>query len=234
MDYGSATIVLIEIALLTILLSALLALLISLIGEGRLSTAIAEAKGEPSSLRERYFVSEDHPLWRWIAGPVGYTALVALFNVLFFYTHSISMGPQDLSVYIEWLLGLGLGVSLLLSLAQLWTTSTFYVVSERGIDERTFNSSGRTSGLLTPWNEIAVVTTMEKRGRWVVDLDYNMRFAIRSSDAHMRLSANWVNFDLLAKEVLQFVPDERIGPRAKRILRKKATAAELKGLGFVA
>jgi hypothetical protein len=230
MDYGPATMELIEIALLTILLSALLALLTSMIGESRLSRAIAQARGEPSSLRERYFVSEDHPLWQWIAGPVGYTALVALFDVLFFYTHSLSMGPQDLGIYIEWLLGLGLGVSLLLSLAQIWTTSTFYVVSERGIDERTFSSSGRSSGLLTLWNEIAVVTTMEKRGRWVVDLDYNMRFAIRSSDAQMRLRANWVNFDLLAKEVLRFVPDERIGPRAKRILRKKAARAELKGL----
>jgi hypothetical protein len=228
MDYGPATVQLIEIALLIILLSALLAWPISKIAESRLSGAIAEAKAEPSSQRERHFVSEDHPLWQWMAGPVGYTTLVAFFDVLFFYTHTMSMGPQDLDVYIQWLFGLGLGLSLLFSLAQVWTTSTFYVVSEQGIDERTFNLSRRSSVLFTPWNEVTKVTTIEKKGRYVVDLDYNIRFVIRSSDAYMKLRANWVNFDGLAKEVLKFVPDERIGPRAKRIMRKKAARPTLR------
>lgn len=228
MDYGPATVLLIEIALLTILFSALLALPISKIAESRLSGAIAEAKAEPSSQGERYFVSEDHPLWQWVAGPIGYTALVALFDVLFFYARTISMGPQDQNVYIQWLLGLGLGLSFLFSLARVWTTSTFYVVSEQGIDERSFNLSRKSSVQFTPWNEITKVTTIEKKGRYVVDLDYNIRFVIRSSDAYMKLRANWVNFDDLAIEVLRFVPDEDIGPRAKRILRKKAARAAFK------
>jgi hypothetical protein len=228
MDYGSATVQLIEIALLTILFSALLALPISKIAESRLSGAITEAKAEPSSQRERYFVSEDHPLWQWMAGPVGYTTLVALFDVLFFYAHTMSMGPQDLNVYVRWLLGLGLGPSLLFSCAQVWTTSTFYVVSEQGIDERMLSSSRQSSVQFTPWNEITKVTTIEKKGRHTVNLDYNVRFAIRSSDAYIKLRANWVNFDGLAKEVLRFVPDERIGPRAKRIMRKKAARAALR------
>lgn len=228
MDYGPATVQLIEIALLTILFSALLALPISKIAESRLSRAIAEAKAEPSSQRERHFVSEDHPLWQWMAGPVGYTALVALFDVLFFYTHTMSMGLQDLDVYVQWLLGLGFGLSLVFSLAKILTTSTFYVVSEQGIDEHTFNSSRQSSVQFTPWNEITKITTIENKGRYVVNLDYNMRFAICSSDAYMKIRANWVNFDDLAKEVLRFVPDEHIGPRAKQIMRKKAARVALR------